>query len=59
MGKVSRLVTMEANDPKVGMTALELITIMAQAVPDMVPKVDVGLNGRIKRVKLEVEFRAD
>lgn len=59
MGPVTRKVEIEADDPKKGMTALELMSIVAQASPDMVPKVEIGLNGRIKKIKLEVEFRAE
>lgn len=58
-GRITRQVKYEAEDPKVGMTALELMTVCAQAVPGMVPKVEIGLNGRIKAIKLEVEFRAE
>lgn len=56
MGKITRDVRVEAKDKKVGMTNLELLAILAQAPPDMVPKVEIGLNGRIKAVKLQVEF---
>lgn len=56
MGKITRKVKIEAQDPKLGMTCLELLSILAQAPPDMVPKVLVGMNGRIKRVELEIEF---
>jgi len=59
MGPVTRKVEIEADDTKRGMTALELLTILSQASPDMVPKVEIGLNGRIKKIKLEVEFRAE
>lgn len=59
MAKTTRLVTVEAQDMKAGMTALELMTVCSQAPPDMVPKVEIGLNGRVKKIKLEVEFRAE
>jgi len=59
LGPVTRKVTVKANDPKQGMTCLELLTILAQASPDMVPRVQIGLNGRIKEISLEVEFRAE
>lgn len=58
MGKVTRDVRIEADDPKAGMTALELLTVLASAPPDSVPKVDIGMNGRIKAIKLQIEFRA-
>lgn len=58
MGPVTRKVTVTADDEKKGMTALELLTVLAQAAPDMVPKVEIGLNGRIKKIKLEVDFLA-
>lgn len=55
---VTRKVTVQANDPKQGMTALELLTILAQAPPDMVPTVQISLKGKIKAISLEVDFRA-
>lgn len=58
MGPVTRKVTVTADDEKKGMTALELLTILAQAPPDMVPKVQVGMNGRVRKITLEVDFRA-
>jgi hypothetical protein len=57
-GKVTRKVEYEAEDRKRGMTALELLTAVSACPPDMVPKVEIGLNGRIKKIKLEVEYRA-
>ena len=58
-GKLTRKVTYEAEDAKQGMTALELLTALAVCPEDMVPKVEIGLNGRIKRINLEVEYRAE
>jgi hypothetical protein len=59
MARVTRDVTVEAQDKKLGMTALELLSILSQASPDMVPKFVVGLNGRAKEIKLKVEYLAD
>lgn len=57
--KITRDVKVEAEDQKLGMTALEILTIVAQAPPEVVPKVEIGLNGRIKAIKLQIEFRAE
>jgi hypothetical protein len=58
MGPVTRKVTVTADDPKRGMTSLELLTILAQTPEDLVPKVEIGLNGRVKKITVEVDFRA-
>jgi hypothetical protein len=54
--RATRKVTVEAKDMKAGMTALEILGVMAQVPHDLVPKVEIGLNGRIKRIKTEIEF---
>jgi hypothetical protein len=58
-GKMTRAVTYEAEDTKVGMTALELLTALSAVPPEFVPTVEIKLNGKIKKIKLEVEFRAE
>lgn len=58
-GKLTRKVEYEAENPKGGMTALEMLTALSAVPPDFVPKVEIGMNGRIKKLKLEVEFRAE
>lgn len=58
LGPVTRKVTVQANDSKTGMTALELLTVLADAPPDMVPTVNISLKGKIKSISLEVEYRA-
>ena len=54
-GPVTRLVTVEAEDKKAGMTALELLTICPRHRLTWCRRWRSGLNGRIKKIKLQVE----
>ena len=58
-GRVTRNVKIEAEDPKRGMTALELMTICSQASPDMRPTVEISLKGLVKAINLKVEVVPD
>lgn len=59
MAIATRKVKVEAQDRKQGMTSSEIMGILRQSPPDLVPKVLVGLKGQIKSIELEIVFYAE
>lgn len=56
-GKITRTVCIDAQDKSAGMTAAEIRTILANIPDDMVPTVIIGLRGRIRTIRIQMEFQ--
>lgn len=54
--KVTRQVLVEADDKSRGMTAAELRNILSRVPDEMVPTVIIGLRGRIRAMRFQMEF---
>lgn len=48
-------ITVEASDPKKGMTAREIITCLSNVDPDFVPKVNVRFGGQVSAIKIDTK----
>ena len=50
-------ITVEASDPKKGMTTKEIIDSLSDVDPDFVPKVNVRFGGQVSAIKVEKRSR--